>query len=69
MNSCSRFLVVECPSHKLFSDVVSFVVFQSKIPSNAGYYFLVGLYLLFYVAFLLLLVSNLCLDFYALVLD
>ena len=69
MNSCSRFLVVECPSHQLFSDVVSFVVFQSEIPSNGGYYFLVGLYLLFYVAFLLLLVSNLCLDFYALVLD
>ncbi|XP_058964518.2 natural resistance-associated macrophage protein 2 isoform X2 [Pocillopora verrucosa] len=32
------------------------VEYVSKIPSNAGYYFLVGLYLLFYVAFLLLLV-------------
>ena len=32
-------------------------IFQSEIPSNVGYYFLVGLVLLFYVTFLLLLVS------------
>ena len=31
--------------------------FQSEIPPNVGYYILVGLVLLFYVTFLLLLVS------------